>query len=141
MTKEEKIKEAYGEYWEGLKKVIDIDGWVDLKSKNISNDLANDMIGVFRYKIEVDYKFNHIARPKSLQGIENNNGWIKINSEDDLPKEGTYCHFIIKGFEELHNQGLYDGMFWDNKCAYISSIVTHYQPIQKPIQKPTPPLY
>jgi hypothetical protein len=32
-------------------------------------------------------------RPKSLDGIENNNGWIKIESKDDLPKKGKYWGF------------------------------------------------
>lgn len=29
-------------------------------------------------------------RPKSLQGIENNNGWANINSTNDLPNMGYY---------------------------------------------------
>lgn len=129
MKKEEKIKEAYGEHYETVKNYIDDNGWCVL---NVSQ---KEPINDFAHHEKTEWKpINERVcwRPKSLEGIENNNSWIKIESEDDLPEIGTYCHFIIKGFEELNNQGLFDGMFWDNKCAYISSVVTHYQPIDKP---------
>lgn len=32
------------------------------------------------------------AEEMRKQGIENNNGWIKIESEEDLPKEDCECH-------------------------------------------------
>lgn len=81
--------------------------------------------------------------PSSLEGIETNNGWTRIESEADLPKESTYCWFILKGVDKIQYGRfilslsnvkrffLYDG---DN---YNYSEVTHYQPIIKP----QPPIY
>lgn len=37
-----------------------------------------------------DFK-NAKLRPKTLRGIENNNGWVKINSETDLPDNDCNC--------------------------------------------------
>ena len=75
MTKEQKIKEAYGEYYSQCKP--DENGWSTYDSwfKYIGN------------KIDYEYSDNRIMniRPKSLSGIETNNGWDKIESEKDLP--------------------------------------------------------
>lgn len=130
MKKEEVIKEAWGIAYEEVKGMLIENGYIAYI------DLAHSSLNLSVFGLDLNYN-NIGVRPVSLQGIENNNGWIKIESEDDLPEIGTYCHFIIKGFEELNNKGLFDGMFWDNKCAYIPSIVTHYQPIEKP----KPPIY
>jgi len=67
--------------------------------------------------------------PKSLVGIHDNNDWIKIESESDLPKENTNCHI-------LYTDGSYStdlflittNQFRSNSWKYI----THYQPIAKP---------
>jgi len=83
MTKEEKIKEAYIFelsknlvkiddgiiFYENLKPYIDENGWIDSEKSD----------GKSGYLMESDLDFNspHL-RLKSLQGIENNNGWISI---------------------------------------------------------------
>ena len=90
MTKEEKIKEAYG----GLidLSVLDENGWAIYGCEDFSES-GIEPFGEYETK-------NHIAgvynwRPKSLQGIENNNDWVKIESEEDLPKEkGLKCLFL-----------------------------------------------
>jgi hypothetical protein len=79
MTKEEKIQEAYGVHWEGF----------NLTAKRcalshfgfIGNILENPP-----KNIELEHKMGAF-RPKSLEGIENNNGWVKIQTEEDLPKD------------------------------------------------------
>lgn len=79
MTKEEIIKEGYGIYFDKMKPFIDENGWFD---KN----------AFYNYKFnlsyaEIDLLFEHkedFMRPKSLSGIENNNGWIKLQG---LPNE------------------------------------------------------
>ena len=63
------------------------------------NDFGDVSFGKLDIKNEkLERKFNGVVysyRPKSLQGIENNNGWIKIESEKDLPKEkGLKCLFL-----------------------------------------------
>lgn len=68
MTREEKIKEAYGEYFEISKPEMQ-NGW-SVKRKGIGFEQL-------KKKIELEYNQPHNAysfRPKSLSGIENNNG-------------------------------------------------------------------
>lgn len=128
MNKEEKIKEAWVENYPPSG--TDENGW--------SNDLVN--YGTFDVKIYefIGFLNNAKIRPRILKGIETNNGWIKIESEEDLPKsKGDYW------------------VIWDGKiiiqywCLYNSiadiqkqnndwmKIITHYQPIEKP----KPPIY
>ena len=76
MTKEEKIQEAYGEYF--IMCNPNKNGW----GKYISIG-----IGLQSFDIKTNDKDERLLmRPKSLNGIENNNGWIKIESESDLPE-------------------------------------------------------
>lgn len=79
MSKEEKIQESYGIFYNPH---IDENGWFDMAYFTDVN------IGDAQWN-EWDKKQTTI-RPKSLQGIENNNGWIKIESESDLPEYGYY---------------------------------------------------
>jgi len=81
MTKEEKIQESYGKHWEKLhpiakKCALDNYGWISSLLGNPPKDLCLDFDEAFR-----------IYRPKSLEGIEENNGWIKLNG---LPNEIEY---------------------------------------------------
>jgi len=126
MTKQEKIQEAYGEYWDIFKEFVNENGWfhdkhfwgkwpeTDLKWETTDHD--NDIYDK--------------RRPKSLKGIENNNGWIKIESEADLPEKEFY-----KGYETFpvnyrcNSYGLHK--------YFKSKEITHYQPITKP----NPPIY
>ena len=114
MSKEEKIQEAYGEYFN---KDINDNGWCNNHSLRIRVDA-----------LEID-RSRFGWRPKSLQGIENNNGWIKIESEYqyDLLENGEYEWYNI-------NNDKYDkGDLW----SY--GIFTHYKIV--PITKPQPPIY
>lgn len=123
MTKHEKIIEAYGEHWEKVKNFVDDDGWC-----NSFWDICEINKGYTKPK-----SFGTKWRPKSLQGIENNNGWIKIESEADLPKDSTNYWTVtkfdkepkIRWFNRFFNEYEKDGK------------VTHYQPIIKPL----PPIY
>lgn len=81
--------------------------------------------------------------PYSLEGIDNNNGWIKIESEADLPKESGLYHVVCFGVEtilEFFDNSKVKGFIHIGK-TYINRYneigVTHYQPIQKP----KPPIY
>jgi len=133
MTKQEKIQEAYGEYW-------------DLVKNNLNKDFSFDFYGVVSdYDFKEKFKIialgftGFIAIPFEIIGIDNNNGWIKIESEDDLPKEDCHCWIMDKekGLqcgqwrqapnELLHKQAYF---YWMKKT-------THYQIIIKP----QPPIY
>ena len=119
-AKQEAIKKAYGEYWENVKDYVDENGWIYFVR---SNGFRLDG----KIPQEVD-SYNGKFRPKSLQGIENNNGWIKIESKDDLPKEeGNY--FIVRSNNEVGTSYFipnndFSAIDWRN--------ITHYQPIEKP---------
>ena len=135
-TKQQAIQEAYGEHWGIVKNYVDENGWCELNvsQKEPINNFANH--GKTEWK---PINNRGCWRPKSLQGIENNNGWIKIESEDDLPKEEIDVHFIFE-----NNTGRFQTFgVWDNKIksfysgALKISNVTHYQPIEKP----KPPIY
>jgi hypothetical protein len=128
MTKQEKIKDAYGKNYNPHN--IDENGWMGY----------NLWIHLFK-KVDDDYdefdNRNMRVRPNSLTGIETNNGWIKIESEDDL--QGCIeCFFLTK------DEGIMFGVFnnnatpkFVNEFDYFLDEATHY----KPIIKPKMPLY
>jgi len=130
MTKQEKIQEAYGELYNEV--IPDENGWIDFDK--IPENL--DLIGfeAIKYSESENNFTTTLLRPKSLQGIENNNGWIKIESENDLPKEDCHCWIMDK------EKGLQCGkwkqapneLLHKQACFYWMKKTTHYQPITKP---------
>ena len=112
-AKQEAIKKAYGENYIHA----DINGWIRF-GMYVPTDL-----GIENYD-DID----GFWRCKSLQGIENNKGWIRIESKDDLPKEeGNY--FIVRNNNEVGASYFipnndFSVMDWRD--------ITHYQPIEKP---------
>jgi hypothetical protein len=118
MTKQEKIIEAYGEHWETVKNHIDENGWI----------YTCNFIFYCNFKYhEKGFGATHRIRPKSLAGIEDNNGWIKIESEDDLPKKGIDCFILMPNGKILVSINLDDLGF-----LTLKNRATHYQPIFKP---------
>lgn len=118
MTKEEVIKQAYGDYWETVKDYVNNNGWCSWKwcrPENIA----------IRKSLNEESNGCGAWRPKSLKGLETNNGWIKIESEQDLPKDQTakydLCHISKPGY--LPNESLYF-----LKAFWMLGTITHYQP-------------
>ena len=120
-TKEEVIKEE----------------WSKLMPDYTSIDLTHGWsLGLF-FRDEIDFNlFDHVAtkigcyyiRPKSLQGIEDNNGWGVIPSIHDKEIEkGQYWVMYSNGFIEV---AFYDGTMECYKFWKLN--FTHYQPIVKP---------
>jgi hypothetical protein len=122
MTKEDKIKEVLGD----LAINADENGWFNssvfspidlgLQSSQIENGLNDFKLGKWR--------------PKSLQGIEDNNGWIKISEKEDLPENESDCWFI-------HNEQKIKGNFIHNKFTcwfghFGWKTISHYQLITVP---------
>lgn len=129
MTKEEKIKEAWAGFFNP--QVNMENGWMDIRPGTYSNDEFFDRL-----------KFNsekHSIRPKSLQGIESNKGWFKVESENDLPE---YDNENVR-----YRTGMFlnDGRFHQdsNLCTHKIAIeclkwnYTHYQIINQS----EPPIY
>ena len=125
MTKEEKIKEAYG----FINEWICGNGWASYFADE-GWEGGVEPFGEYDIRNKTDDYFEW--RPKSLQGIEDNNGWIKIESEEDLPEKGIDCHFILKSGVT----GIFTNLD-DSEYLTLKNRATHYQPIQKP----KPPIY
>ena len=141
MSKKEVIKKAWGVYFEhfgehATKYALENNGYCSVPSFTLGLILRK--YGEEWLETDKDLK----RRPKSLQGIENNNGWIKIESKDDLPKEEIDVHFIFTEYKGEEGRFQTYGV-WDNnlKSFYSGALkinnVTHYQPIIKP----KPPIY
>ena len=130
-TKEEVIQKAWGIYWDEVKSnVVGMGingGWADNDVIHYNEDLGCDSKGL---------EFSGtLYRPKSLLGIENNNGWIKIESEKDLPKEISWC--VLEVFK---NNGITQAEWWGNdkeRSKYWMENISHYRP---PV-KHKPPIY
>lgn len=132
MTKEEKIVDAYGEHWEGLHPAgkecaLKNDGWV------------GSIIELAPKGLDLEFDDYSSFRPKSLLGIENNNGWVKINRESDLPNEDFDCFIIdkIKGLITGQWKQYPDEAEDKRARTYWIKNATHY----KLIKKPKMPLY
>jgi hypothetical protein len=133
MTKQEVIKEAWGiERFNVLSPHINDNGWLDedyLINKyefNLADcDTEN---GAF---INMD-DLTTYYRPKSLKGIENNNGWTKVDFIHDLSNRTgiSYKSILPDGtIETTHN--------FSARELYNLWKITHY----KVIEKDLPPLY
>lgn len=142
MTKEEKIKEAWGGI---IDSNIDENGWVD--TQILSCEKRGIKFEQCKKRSNMDLVF--LNRPLSLKGIEDNNGWIKINSEDDLPKSNIDCFFVVYTPEGYSNSGStisigryikgknimsgQENYFTIDNFFYMRSPrVTHYKEISKP---------
>lgn len=146
MKKEEKIKEA----------------WIGLTGKNYSNTCQatgflieysvngiDDILNYYKIKkSQIDYNTDDSGeivswRPIELKGIENNHGWIKIESEDDLPKTECNVFFIMKSDPKYMIVGFFytgqfgDQFFTDGPSCFKFHKVSHYQKINYP----QPPIY
>lgn len=71
--------------------------------------------------------------------IENNNGWIKIENEDDLPKENGAFWILDKelGMKAGEWKQAPNEIEHKKACEFWIKRATHYQPIIKP----KPPIY
>lgn len=124
MDKQEAIKKAWGDQYppDG----VDDNGWSKKEFKYGEYNVSD-----FDAKM---YLCGANIRPKELQGIENNNGWIKIENEKDFPQKDDCDYWIVKNgnielFHWLKEETL-------NSVARLS-VITHYQRIAKP----RPPIY
>ena len=133
-AKEQKIKEAYGEYWGIVKDFVDENGWIGFHYKDTGFEGGVEPFGEYETNDINDVRFDW--RPKSLQGIENNNGWIRIESETDLPKdEGQYFVYSKVDYAPFYRIDIFSGRL-SNAIHHVTGnpIFSHYQPIIKPLK-------
>lgn len=118
-SKQKAIREAYGKYWDEVKDFVTEDGWCKTRKRINYDEIIKSL------SIELYNESTYNWRPKSLQGIETNNGWIKIESEADLPKE-IEDYWVLRKNETT-----------PRLCKWLNISVgyhTHYQPIVKPLK-------
>lgn len=130
MTKQQKIKESYGEFYSEAELIgLSNDGYITLTEERGMFCIWNDIL-MITHKHD-----NHRYRPASLKGLEENNGWIKIKGKNDLPKsEGEYW-VICKFFRESEfEKRIYPNNKFSDEVNqdWWLKFVTHYQPVIKP---------
>lgn len=119
--KQEAIKKAYGEHWETVKDYVNENGYIN---RDLYREIYGNLKSAGRNVVDM------LARPKSLQGIEYNNGWIKIEKDSDLPEQGIRVlgfseqwideDFNLEGIRECHVCGFnlensdWNSAKWDN---------------------------
>lgn len=97
------------------------------------NGYSSEDNSEFYPDIEWHPTMHHLWRPYGLKGIENNNGWIAIESEDDLPKD-SYNYWVVCSNGSVKTLNDFE---YYKKYIIPDLIATHYQPIIKPL----PPVY
>lgn len=137
--KEQKIKEAYGEHYEEVSKFIDDMGWcvrIDYSGVGeiINHRNLNDMGFVIGdERIDCGYfseEFKLKWRPKSLKELENNNGWVKIENESDLPKSNSeYKVGTLVGDKFYRSSGVLD--MFEVALSFSESQITHYYALKE----------
>ena len=126
MTKEELIKKYYGEDYKRAKENgfgIDEDGFSSFYAHHNETFLHGYEI----FNSETLTKVRPLGLGEELEKLNNNNGWIKIESEFDAPDEDVLvCN--INGNKVA---------FFHDACKLFGKKFTHYQPIVRP----KPPIY
>lgn len=123
-AKKAAILKAYGKFVEGTLMIRMEDGWAT--GGNVFNSATGE------WQLDVDRLYDGFCfRPKSLSGIETNNGWNRISGPEDLPKEpGLYT--------VLNNDGIIEDFRWEDhfrKQMVWLEYFTHWRPAEE-IPKP-----
>jgi hypothetical protein len=135
-------KETIAKHWQELvgktpAGVCHEKGWVHSYFPNGILDITDDYGEEIIEKIDYQYDPSGVGRfrPKSLRGIEDNNGWIKIETVEDLPKDGV-CLVIERasGATVTCGFGFVKSLDYKN---YIVEQCSHYKPIPEQLK----PLY
>lgn len=115
--KEEAIRKAYG---------------INFEKYNVTeNGYSIEDNSAFYPNIEWHPGISQLWRPLELKGIETNNGWIKIESEEDFPTENSGLYFVYDG-NDVGIARMSTILFRCLTSNEVYSDVTHYQPIVKP---------
>lgn len=104
MTKLEAIIKAW--IYLGIKTpfgVCNVSGYVVSYCVNGIDDIFSQFPTI-KDKVEFQHSENDILqwRPKSLNGVEDNNGWTTIENESNLPKEYTKYYFLERDTEKIY---------------------------------------
>lgn len=69
-------------------------------------------------------------RPKSLRGIEDNNGWIKIEKVEDLPNNWDTYHVVMQKSGRIVKRDLARGLSKNLDISQVQ-LYSHYKPINE----------
>ncbi|MDV3555233.1 hypothetical protein CMU75_09020 [Elizabethkingia anophelis] len=131
-ARHEAIKAAYGEFWEKVKDYVrDCGVLIDpLTSADVDEYISNN-------KENLEFIDTDIYRPISLNGIERNNGWTRV--EEGLPTNYDIEYFCLHKCGRIIIRGFYEYLGWGEFNSEIldQSDITHYQPIDSP----KPPIF
>lgn len=102
-------------------------GWLNLRNGQYSR--IYDKVDILKYD-----KNNISVRPKSLKGIDTNNGWTRVYSiHDQLPESKTGRYYMSVDFIITHD--IHDSLFIF-ECLKMSSSIFHVMPFELPELKP-----
>lgn len=126
-NRETVIRQAYekiGLAWDQIKDHIDEDAYYTGNS-----DILNDYQFHKSCPLGCTRKGKWANRPKTLKGIETNNGWTQIFSAKDLPQDpGRYWFYSRKGEESIiHIPELTD----KEQAEFVEKFIG-WQPCQSP---------
>ena len=136
MTKQEKIQECWGVHYAGD---INENGYRTYDYLFGDHLLHQWDDRYFDKGITNQITTKYWVRPKSLKGIENNNGWVKIYCENDMPQFDCECYVISKVsigiifsrwnqvFDEYQNEKA--RKFWLDNFSHYKIIETQKQPL------------
>ena len=122
--KQKAIEAAYGEQYENYKSAINENGWTEIDEEKLGFNWLEENVEYFNFDT------SNLWRPKALSGIENNRGWVKIESEKDLPKETQYL-WVIGKQEKMGRFELI--LFQGDFFTPIHKTCTYYKVIEKPL--------
>lgn len=134
MTKEVKIKEAYGENWDQVKQFADENGWIKDAwiYHGVSNGISYDGLILPLESSDVQFKQYNSSdstwRLKILIGIENNNGWTKIENDSDLPDIHDVRMFMPCEFGKPRPDYSINAITIRN--GFQSGVITHWRLIE-----------
>jgi len=122
--KQKAIQEAYGEHWEQVRLRVNENGWYSLPNGKKSESFC-DFLGNCDMRAAADF------RPKSLSGIDTNNGWTRIEPDgSNLPVEGGKFKVGMKFYDSdifIEEDAIYNHIEVLN--AYSIGLITHYRPV------------
>lgn len=133
-NKNNAIKAAYGEYYKDYRRFIDENGFIYQSDLFFpETGMKKDGVEAEIISVEKKHKWSNIKwRPMSLQGLENNRGWTRIESEEDLPKpKGVEDVLVIIETGEItveNSMSLND----IEVRRYWLRTISHWQPFIKP---------
>ncbi|MCT4085473.1 hypothetical protein HZP81_17130 [Elizabethkingia anophelis] len=138
-SKNNAIKAAYGEYYKDYRRFIDENGFIYQSDLFFpETGMKKDGVEAEIISVEKKHKWSNIKwRPMSLQGLENNRGWTRIESEEDLPKDRNKEDLLI--FTETGEILVTSSKYLSDAeiRRYWIKTVSHWQKFFKP----NPPIF